>query len=300
MIELAFNESAAGALKMAKSTKQGDVLNGVIAVFGGTKKERCEARKPRVWSGVTMEGDSRDVAVLTLALDIGDISDTVGGMAGRKKTLDSLFWDYPGVSDEIWESNQSSLSRLEEAKTKLEPVRMWICAGNPAELCGLYFVCRLMFDSAAPLSVVRVPEMIEKTDSIVSYRSSADINPEDIGRYAIAYEEPVSELQRIVFSHSWGMMARESAPLRAVINGSLMGVREDFYDFALRANMPDGEFRIAQLIGRALSDLPGIGDQWLYLRVEAMLRSGELVMVSEAADDHHFSAVVKRGIQAPF
>lgn len=296
MIELAFNESAAGALKFAKSMRRGDILQGATAVFGGTEKERQEAIKPRAWNGVPMEGGSKDVATLSLYLDIGDISDTLdmeAGMPVRKKTLDSLFEKYPGVPDEIWKANRNTLSRLQEAKKTSEPVRMWVCAGNPAELCGLYFVCRLMSDSAVPLSVVRVPEMIEKTDSIVSYRSTGDINAEDMGRYAVAYEEPVSELKRIVFSHSWGMMARENVPLRAVVNGTLMGVPEDFYDFALRANTPDGEFRIAQLIGRALPETPGIGDQWLYLRIESMLQSGELVLVSPA-EDHHYSAVVKR------
>ena len=59
MIELAFGESAAGALKLAKSMKQGDHLNGEIAVFGGTGKEQGEAVKPHYWSGTTMGGTVR-------------------------------------------------------------------------------------------------------------------------------------------------------------------------------------------------------------------------------------------------
>jgi hypothetical protein len=50
MIELAFS-SAAGGLKIAKSTKQGDPVNGAVAVFGGTRRERsealCEVKIPR-------------------------------------------------------------------------------------------------------------------------------------------------------------------------------------------------------------------------------------------------------------
>jgi hypothetical protein len=45
MIELAFGESPAGALKLAKSMKQGERLNGAIVVIGGTRKEQCEAKK---------------------------------------------------------------------------------------------------------------------------------------------------------------------------------------------------------------------------------------------------------------
>ena len=144
MIELAFGESPAGALKLAKSMKQGERLVGAVAVFGGTKKEQRDAKKPRIWSGMTMEGSSKDVEALTLALDIGDISDMDTGMKARKKTLDSLFADFPGVSDGIWKTSQHALTRIQEARLTLEHIRMWICTSNPLEVCSLYFVCHLM------------------------------------------------------------------------------------------------------------------------------------------------------------
>ena len=293
MIELAFGESPAGALKMAKSMKQENRLNNVIGVIGGAGKEQREVKKPRNWSGITMGGSSEDVEALTLALDIGDISDIDTDMNVRKKLLDDLVADFPGVPDVIWETNLHTLTRLQEAKATLEPVRMWICVSNPAELCGFYFVCRLMVDAQTPLSVVRVPEQIEKDNSIVSYRNTGEINPEAFGAYT-EYEEPLSELQRRVYANIWSDLVRENAPLRAVINGSLIGVPKDFYDFALRANMPDGEFKVAELIGKTLSQISGVGDRWLFLRIKAMLQSGELIAVSAATEDHPYSGVVKR------
>jgi hypothetical protein len=293
MIELAFGESAAGALKMAKSMKYGEPLNGSAAVYGGTSKEQRETSKPRNWSGITMGGSPKDVAALTLALDIGDISDMDTGMNARKKSLDELFAHFPGASDGIWKTNQHTLTRLQDAKATLEPVRMWICVSNPAELCGLYFVCHLMVDAPIQLSVVRVPEQIEKDNSIISYRNTGEIKPEALGAFT-KYEAPISDLQRRVYANIWSVLVRENAPLRAVINGSLIGVPEDFYDFALRANMPDGEFKVAQLIGKTLGQIPGVGDQWLFLRIQAMLQTGELIVVSAATGDYPYSEVVKR------
>jgi hypothetical protein len=49
MIELAFGENPAGGLKLAKSMKHGERLNGAIAVFGGAREEQFEAKKPRNW-----------------------------------------------------------------------------------------------------------------------------------------------------------------------------------------------------------------------------------------------------------
>jgi hypothetical protein len=293
MIELAFGESPAGALKLAKSMKQGERLNGAIAVIGGTRKEQREAKKPRNWSGITMGGSSKDVEALALSLDIGDISDMDTDMNARKKLLDDLFADFPGVPEKIWETNLHTLTRLQEAKATLEPIRMWICERDPAELCGLYFVCHLMVDAQTPLSVVRVPEQIEKDNSILSYRSTGEIDSEEFGAFT-EYEEPISELQRGVYANIWSNLVRENAPLRVIINGSLIGVPKDFYDFVLRANMPDGEFKVAQPIGKTLSQISGIGDRWLFLRIQAMLQSGELITVSETTVDHPYSEVVKR------
>jgi len=193
----------------------------------------------------------------------------------------------------IWETNVHTLTRLQEAKATLEPVRMWICASNPAELCGLFFVCRLMVDVQTPLSAVRVPEQIEKDNSIISYRSTGEIDPEAFCAYT-EYEEPISELRRRAHANIWSDLVRENASLRAVINGSLIGVPKDFYDFALRANMPDREFKVAHLIGKTLSQISGVGDRWLFLRIKAMLQSGELIAVSAATEDHPHSGVVKR------
>ena len=293
MIELAYNEGSAGGLKLAKSRKHGDHISGASAIIGGTLKEKFEARKPRIWSGTTMGGSPVDVEALTLALDIGDISDMDTGINARKKILDELFADFPDVSESIGETNQHALSRLQKVKETLEPVRMWVCAGNPEELCGMYFVCHLLLNAQTPLFVVRVPEQIEKESGIVHYRHTGEINPEAFGDY-VAYEEPISELQRCVYANIWSELVYENAPLRAVINGRLMGVPKDFYDFALRTNIPDGEFKVAQLIGKTLGQISAVGDRWLFLRVQAMLLTGELIMVSEATEDHPYSGVVRR------
>lgn len=299
MIELVFGESAAGTLKLAKSMKHGESLSGassVIVIDGINKEQReimREARKPRNWSGVSMEGSANDVAALTLALDIGDISDMDSDMNARKKLFDDMFAYGPGASDKLWETNQHTLTRLQAAKATLEPVRMWIYTGDPAEMCALYFVCYLMVDTRTPLSSVCIPTEIEKDDHLVSYRNTGEIIPEELGKYT-KYEAPISELRRKVYANIWSGLARENAPLRVIINGRIIGVPKDFYDFMLRANMPEGEFKVAGLIGKTLGQISGLCDSWLFLRIQTMLQAGELIEVSAATADHPYSGVVKR------
>lgn len=260
MIEVVFNEGAAGALQYASSIKQREGAE----VFGV-------------------------VAEIMLALDIGDISET----AKRKEVLEVLFSDFPGVADAIWETDQAGLKRHNEAKTTLEPVRMWVCEGNPEELCGMYFVCSLMEGSDTPLSAVIIPAQIEKDGCIVSYRGTEEIGPEEFAAFA-AYEQPISDLRRGVYADEWKRLVRDNAALRAIVNGTLMGVSEDFYDFALRANMPDGEFTVAHLIGKTMGSARGVSDRWLFMRVKAMLQSEELKEICAAQADYPYGRVLKR------
>lgn len=298
MIELSFSESLGGGLKIAKSMKPGQLLNGSVAVIGGTKKEQREARHRRYyWTGTPLEGSSRDVEALTLALDIGDISDchtdTQCDLNSRKRVLSDLYGDFPDVPKQIWQTNAHALARVREAGSTQESIRLWVSGHSPAELCCMYFACRLMLHSPAPLYVVRVPSEIEKGDCVVSYHSTGEIPPEELGNLAVS-DEPLSMTMRRYYAGLWDDLVRENAPLRAVVNGVVMGVPVGFYDFALRANLPEDEFHVARLIGNTLIRMPGVSDRWLFLRVQSMLRSGELIEIRAATDDHPYSAIVKR------
>lgn len=293
MIELVFGESPAGALKMAKSRKPGESLGGAAAVFGGTEKEKREAIKPHNWTGMEMEGSSTDVITLTLELDIGDISDMDIDINKREKLLEGLFLDFPGAFDRMWKLNQHALMRLQEAKTSLEPVRMWVSTSDPAEMCGMYFICHLMSDSQTPLSVVYIPKLIEKDNRIIWYRSTGEVEAEELGAFT-EYEEAISELQRRAYAGIWCGLVRENAPLRAIINGGVISVPVDFYDFALLFNLSEEALKVGQLIGKTIGLIPGVGDRWLYLRIRAMIQSGKLLELSVGTGDHPYSAMVKR------
>jgi hypothetical protein len=294
MIELAFGEGAAGALKYAKSMKHGEIVTGSTAIIGDDSPKWRLENAVQFWTGETMDGNAGDVAALTLALDIGDISGMQNDIGTRKKTLDMLFGDFPGVTDEIWETDQHALSRLHEAEATCEPVRIWLSSSDPAELCGLYFVCKLMEKNKTPLFVVSVPIQTEQGDCVVLYRSTGEIPADQLGAF-VKNEEQVSLPQRRMYAGLWDELVRENAPLRAVVNGQLMGVPADFYDFALRNNFPNGEFNVASLIGKALNRMPGVGDRWLYLRTQAMVQTGELIEVEPPKGDHPYSGILKKG-----
>ena len=296
MIELVFGDSTAGALKYAKSMKHGAKTGGAHLVSGIIDENGCypAMTKDPIWRGLDIAGGSEDVAPLSLYLDIGGINE---GLSGRKAILDMLFdgfSGYAGVADEMWKTNELTLARLEEAKKSHDKIRIWLCESDPAEMCGLCFVCDLLSGSDTPVSVIRIPRRLDKDGSIINYRSTGEVDAEMFGGFA-DMEVPLSPAERDSYTAEWKRLAGENASLRAYINGALISVPEDFYDFAIRSNIPEGEFVCAKLIGKALIMMPGVGDRWLFLRIKEMLKTGKLIEVSPTSDDHPYMAVLKSG-----
>jgi len=303
MIELTFGEGPAGALKVAKSMKRQGRAASAIGIIGATRREarkligsaRREARRLAAAAYPALEGGADDVESLELALDIGDIAGLDGDLDARRKVLESLYGDFPGVPDALLRASLRALARIRGATH--EKIRLWVCMCDPAELCGLYFVCRLLPESSAPLYVVRVPHQLEAGQSMISHRSTGEIPPEGFASLALR-EEEISPLLRKHWASLWDGLARENAPLRAAVNGAVMGVPENFYDFALRANLPQDEESVARIIGKTLLALPGVGDRWLFARIQSMLRAGELIQVRPPSGDHPYSGTVRRSRHA--
>ena len=90
----------------------------------------------------------------------------------------------------------------------------------------------------------------------------------------------------------WRELQQENAPLRAVVNGRVRSVGADFYDGLIRKHIPEGQTKIANIIGDVLGrEKPGIGDIWLAERIRWMLSTGELRMVREDPERFYRSVV---------
>lgn len=293
MLELVFGESIAGSLQYAKSMKPRDRLNGPTAVIGGTQKERRALKKSRGWEGKSLSGDAQDVVPLTLLLDIGDLSDLDNGMENRRQVLRKMFDSFESVPDTLWHQNLRTLKRLDSAKRTGEPVRIWASLYDPGERCGVFYICHKLRKENIPLSIVSIPRGIIKADTLMRFRNSGDVPPELFGALA-KREKIISPTRRNVYAAEWGELVHQNAPLRAIINGKVFGVPESFYDAFLQKNIPDEEFIAASVIGKTLSELPGVGDRWLFLRLCEMIQQGQLVEIKKPTKDHPYSGILCR------
>ena len=128
-----------------------------------------------------------------------------------------------------------------------------------------------------------LPDFWERPDgTVIRWNSWGEMEPWMWGRLAQTGRQlPANVLRGL--AGTWQDLQKENAPLRAVVNGRLMSVPEDWYDPFLRREIAarPAEFSAAQVVGTVLGKYQlGIGDGELTCRLEAMVQGGELQQVT--------------------
>lgn len=302
MLEVVFEQGVAGGLKIAKSSRPGDkwfsVQAGIYPEGAPAEFRESPRQKTRTWTGLNLGGGQEDVAPLLLALSVGDLSGLLAGgtLVSRKTVLkhpeEAWGEDVLRCLDESWDTSMETLRRLREAGS--EPVRVWAVPWCPDDLCGVYFVCNLLRDAKTPISVVWAPrESVRRDGVMVEIRGLGEVSPEELGAMASG-ATALEPIQRRAYADRWRELTAENAPLRAVVNGRLSSVPEDFYDFALRAALPGEPVKMGKVLADALTMLPGVGDGWLHRRLQVMLAAGEVREAAPGDGRHPYSAMLQR------
>ena len=140
----------------------------------------------------------------------------------------------------------------------------------------------------ARVTLVSLPRWWERPDGAVVRwdRGWGEVHPEEFGLHLGGAEELTRPVLRML-ALEWERLREENAPLRAVVNGRVMGVSEDFYDPVLRRCFTEKPQKVANVLGQALVQLSGVGDWLLARRLRAMAEAGA-VRVDEAGSTRGF------------
>ena len=115
------------------------------------------------------------------------------------------------------------------------------------------------------VSIVKLPDWEIKGQTLTVHTGWGEVDLDEWHRYANLQKE-VSPVFVSAAASKWRQLQEENAVLRAVINGRLFSVPEDFYDYFIRSEIENqnDEFQEGQLIGRILGKYQlGISDGWL-------------------------------------
>ena len=299
MIEIVFSESAEGGLKLAQSYGRGKCHGGCASVFLGMINGRkptaaeieaarleAEEKERRAWEEAQpIGGSAADVYCFPLALGFGEISEC-GFWEKRRYALEQL--------TAIWPEHIEHENRISGAKKNLEAVlarcrdetvRIWT-SDNPDEACGMHWLLAQLVKKACEIRIVKLPKEELRENSLTEYLGWAEVHPGEWHRF-LKYEEVLSDLQIRARVCRWRELQEENMPLRVMVGGRLTSMNADAFDHFIRWEIDQAgqEFRQARVIGAVLGKHPfGFGDGFIAMRMEEMIRRGELEILEEAGE----------------
>jgi hypothetical protein len=268
MIEAVFSDSAKGSLRLAKD------YNGDGAV----------------------PGRPRDVVCIGHNLDIGDISGEFDGDTRRNEFV-RLFGAVrfeDGEVERFFESQRADLQKTLLAAKNGEPIRAWKSSA-PRSACAFAFLCDALRDIDCEFSVVALPDIFESPDGAPHSLTAWSEVPAGQFYSFLPLEREISAAEKRLSGGLWNELKAENAPLRALVNGRLISVPEDFYDHILIKNIPDGEFLMSRLIGTVLGKYAlGVGDGWYALRLEKMIAANMLEVIADKDASRPYGKILKK------
>lgn len=310
MLQVVFGDSEKGTIVQAMRFQTEGIAFGVGLLLDEntvmTEPEKAEAQAEaehqmelELARGKALEGNPEDAIALPFPLDIGDIRGSVFSDA-RKELLQEIFtanpWgeepEEPHTLDEYWDNCKQDQQRLLQRAAEGEPVRIWY-SHVPYALCGFYSVLHMLQDMDCAVTAVKLPEYWERPDGVVVSAGSFGEIPAGEWASFLSYEAKIPDVMRWRFSAVWKQLQQENAPLRAVINGRLHSVEEDFYDrFLLKAASTETQ-SVGSVIGTAIGRYElCIGDWFLARRMEKLIDSG-VFKIEQQGNGFYGNLVIK-------
>ncbi len=288
MIEILFGESEAGLMKVAKGNKnkmQRKDNDQVVYL-----RENSEDINKDTFGWI--DGNSREVICLAFMLDIGNIKESVDS-SYRKEFIYSILnqWQW-GSNSQIDEELKATgsvyvneLNRLKDYIDKGEELRIWYC-DRPYSLCGFYFLCNFMKGCTNKINVVKLPEHIVRENCTVSYQNWGEVPAKEFS-YFLKFEKQLLIEERWMYEIKWSELVNENMPLRVNINGNVIGVTDEFYDFLIWKKLTNKPIKQARLIGDILGNYPvSMWDGWFALRIEKFIKCGKIKLIEDSSEKY--------------
>jgi hypothetical protein len=299
MLEVVFSDSEKGSMKLAKVYDKAGMRKSAASIgyIGeGAKIKPTRGQLDKMLEGKAVGGSSQDVVGIGCNLDIGDIS---GDIYGEKRRSEFIRIFGPAMfpeeeMEDFFRHQMDDFEKLMAAAKEGAGIRAWV-SHAPHSACGFAFLCFALAQIDCPLSVVFLPECRQDSPNSVSCFSGwGEVSPGKFHSF-LHLEREIHWTEKLFYAGSWQGLAAENAPLRAVVNGRLISVPENFYDHIILMHIPEGEFAMSRLIGDIMAKNPmGVSYHLYVLRINEMIAQGILALVAQGDPDHPHGKILKK------
>ena len=275
MIEVLFAESEAASMRAAKSTVIYSKIDGPTSVFIAGKKKPPE-KEHSGW----LEGNAGDVVCFGYRLDIGNIQEDIEGHY-RKNLIFSLLNMENEKETQDYADSYMQMQKLKIYLEAGESIRIWY-SDAPYSRCGLYHLCNILNCYENEIYLVKLPEYVVHGKTICFYKNWGEVAAEEFAGF-LSGERIVSKEELRMYSSLWNELVEDNSPLRAIVNGKMIGVPEDFYDFMILNRITTKPIKECRLIGDIIGhNQASIGDWWYAKRIQHFIEEGLIKVLEDA------------------
>ena len=225
--------------------------------------------------------NSKDVVFIGPHLDIGNLSRGLEEVE-RQKSLNELLNGESTAAElkQLADEQKEEMDQLLCAAKAGETIRIWK-SDAAFSASGFAYVCNHLRDLEADIRVISLDNLqFIDEDTMVFYSHWGELTPEEYDSIRVG-EKMLSVIEKESQADRWNVLKEENRVLRAVVNGELLSVPEDFYDHLLLKHLPDGDFILGDLLAEILGTYPlGVSDAWYFYRIDEMIRDKKIERVS--------------------
>lgn len=257
-----------------------------------TKYSMQSAKKKR---SNLLTGNPKDIIFIGPHLDIGDISIQTNEIE-RQESLNQIINNGQLTQNKLEEMKDAQCTAIEKlvvAAKNGKTIRIWKSRA-PFSACGFAFICHLLNNIPSNIRVISLPsDPVHTKNILVSYSHWGEVAPEDYPSF-LADEKRLSDIEKMHQSVLWEELKLNNCLLRAVVNGQLLSVPEDFYDHLLCRSFPDEEFIIGEFLAEVLGKYPlGVSDSWYLYRLRKMIENNKLNVISSKNIVNPYQIILK-------
>ena len=307
MVEVVFSDSAKGLLMYARSCGSDSVIGGAesVIIIGDEQlsdeereaeirkwKEQQEEENKKMKAAKPL--DRNTVISLPFFLSIGDIKGDIENSISRKEYFLDWYYARPwgDIShevrdgDDVWQEGLNNLNTLKELLKKGENARVWLDQ-SPDSVIGAMHAISVISEYTDDITLVEAPYCYDGC----KYRTIGEMPPYLLSEIA-GRAVKLTEKDKWVFKWEWERLKKENAPLRAVINGQVVSVNENFYDWLILNEMEEKD-TVGRLIGKVLIKSGGISDYLIATRIWKLIGDSKIKFINENKDRFYSSTIAK-------
>lgn len=256
MIEIVFNEGIAANLR-------------VIMRQSRSKTEKIIAYMNE--SGQASDA-ALDILCLQLHLDKGPINCGLDSDC-RKKYIEEIYYENYSYID-----NLNRLEKVRELASEKNEFRIWV-DNLPSSLLGLYCVCNELKNYSVDIYMMDINVCVEGYGNIFSW---AQVEPEAM-LDLLEKERKLSRNERNECINSWNKNSSSNWNLRSYINGSVVRIRDNFFDDIILGVFCENKNTAINKIIQSISEhyLACMDDYYIIYRIKCLVNKKQLQIIKE-------------------